>query len=71
MGGQIPNNLAFKLHQANIRILGTSPESIDRAENRRKFSDLLDTLNIDQPIWEEISSMTWRVNLPISTATRF
>jgi len=57
MGGQIPNNLAFKLHQANVRILGTSPESIDRAENRRKFSDLLDTLNIDQPIWEEISSI--------------
>jgi len=57
MGGQIPNNLAFKLHQANVRILGTSPESIDRAENRRKFSDLLDTLNIDQPIWEEITSV--------------
>ncbi len=57
MGGQIPNNLALKLHHANIRILGTSPESIDRAENRRKFSDLLDKLNIDQPIWKEITSV--------------
>ena len=57
MGGQIPNNLALKLHHANIRILGTSPESIDRAENRRKFSDLLDKLNVDQPIWKEITSV--------------
>ncbi|HPN75264.1 MAG TPA: carbamoyl-phosphate synthase (glutamine-hydrolyzing) large subunit [Candidatus Marinimicrobia bacterium] len=57
MGGQIPNNLALKLHHANVRILGTSPESIDRAENRRKFSDLLDKLNIDQPIWKEITSV--------------
>ncbi|MDD5062602.1 MAG: ATP-grasp domain-containing protein, partial [Candidatus Marinimicrobia bacterium] len=57
MGGQIPNNLALKLHQADIRVLGTSPESIDRAENRRKFSDLLDKLNIDQPIWKEITSI--------------
>jgi hypothetical protein len=56
MGG-IPNNLALKLHHANVRILGTSPESIDRAENRRKFSDLLDKLNIDQPIWKEITSV--------------
>ncbi|HPB00934.1 MAG TPA: carbamoyl-phosphate synthase (glutamine-hydrolyzing) large subunit [Candidatus Marinimicrobia bacterium] len=57
MGGQIPNNLALKLHHANVRILGTSPESIDRAENRRKFSDLLDKLNVDQPIWKEITSV--------------
>jgi len=57
MGGQIPNNLALKLHQADIRILGTAPESIDRAENRRKFSDLLDKLNVDQPIWKEITSI--------------
>jgi len=57
VGGQIPNNLALQLHQAGIRILGTSPESIDRAENRRKFSDMLDGLNIDQPEWEEMSSI--------------
>ncbi len=57
MGGQIPNNLALKLHNNNIRILGTSPEDINRAENRRIFSDLLDKLNIDQPIWKEITSI--------------
>ncbi len=57
VGGQIPNNLALKLHKSGIRILGTSPESIDRAENRRKFSDLLDQLEIDQPLWEELSSI--------------
>ncbi len=57
MGGQIPNNLAMKLHQAGVRIFGTSPENIDRAENRRKFSDLLDQLGIDQPIWKELTSI--------------
>ncbi len=57
VGGQIPNNLALQLHENGVRILGTSPEDIDRAENRRKFSDMLDTLNIDQPIWEEMSSI--------------
>ncbi len=57
VGGQIPNNLALQLHETGIRVLGTSPENIDKAENRRKFSDMLDTLNIDQPIWEEMSSI--------------
>ncbi len=57
MGGQIPNNLALKLHKNNVRILGTSPDSIDQAENRRKFSDLLDELHIDQPIWKELTSI--------------
>lgn len=56
MGGQIPNNLAMKLHRQNVPILGTSPESIDRAENRHKFSAMLDRLNIDQPRWKELSS---------------
>ena len=51
MGGQIPNNLAFRLHQAGIKILGTSPEDIDRAEDRNKFSALLDELGVDQPRW--------------------
>ena len=49
MGGQIPNNLAIRLHQAGVKILGTSPEDIDRAEDRNKFSALLDELGIDQP----------------------
>jgi len=57
VGGQIPNNLALKLHKIGIRVLGTSPENIDRAEDRGKFSDLLDSLGIDQPEWEELSSI--------------
>ena len=55
-GGQIPNNLAIRLHQQGIPILGTSPVSIDRAENRHKFSALLDQLEIDQPRWKELTS---------------
>ena len=57
MGGQIPNNLAMKLHRQQVPILGTSPVSIDRAENRHKFSAMLDTLGIDQPRWAEVASM--------------
>ncbi|HET6557666.1 MAG TPA: carbamoyl-phosphate synthase (glutamine-hydrolyzing) large subunit [Prolixibacteraceae bacterium] len=57
MGGQIPNNLAMKLHRQNVPILGTSPLNIDRAEDRKKFSSLLDTLNIDQPRWSELTSI--------------
>jgi carbamoyl-phosphate synthase large subunit len=57
MGGQIPNNLAMRLYQQNIPILGTSPISIDRAENRHKFSSMLDKLKIDQPRWKELTSM--------------
>lgn len=57
VGGQIPNNLAMKLYRQQVPILGTSPVSIDRAENRHKFSAMLDTLGIDQPRWAELSSM--------------
>lgn len=57
MGGQIPNNLAMKCHDYGIKILGSSPLSIDSAENRHKFSALLDELGIDQPQWEELSGM--------------
>jgi carbamoyl-phosphate synthase large subunit len=57
MGGQTPNNLALKLHEAGMKILGTSPEMIDRAEDRHKFSSLLDQLGIDQPVWQELSSI--------------
>lgn len=56
VGGQIPNNMAMKLHRQNVPILGTQPESIDRAENRHKFSGMLDDLGIDQPRWKEASS---------------
>ena len=56
VGGQIPNNLAMKLYRRNVPILGTSPISIDRAENRHKFSAMLDSLGIDQPRWKELTS---------------
>lgn len=57
VGGQIPNNLAMKLHRQAVPILGTSPVSIDRAENRGKFSSMLDQLGIDQPKWSALTSM--------------
>ena len=57
MGGQIPNNLALRLHQAGVKILGTHPEDIDRAEDRSKFSALLDELEIDQPAWFHVTEM--------------
>ncbi len=57
VGGQIPNNLAMRLHDANVDIMGTSPASIDNAENRHKFSMLLDELEIDQPRWKELTSL--------------
>ena len=57
VGGQIPNNLAMKLHRQAVPILGTSPVSIDRAENRNKFSHMLDLLGIDQPAWQELTSL--------------
>lgn len=57
MGGQIANNLAVKLERSGIRVLGTSASSIDNAENRHKFSALLDELKIDQPQWSELSTI--------------
>jgi carbamoyl-phosphate synthase large subunit len=57
MGGQTPNNLALPLHNAGIKILGTSPADIDRAEDRHKFSRLLDELEVDQPEWKELTSI--------------
>lgn len=56
-GGQIPNNLALRLHNQDVPILGTSPISIDRAEDRHKFSTMLDQLEVDQPEWQELSSI--------------
>ena len=57
MGGQIPNNLAMRLHRQHVPILGTSPLSIDRAEDRNKFSSMLDQLGVDQPAWRELTSL--------------
>ncbi|MDP4008159.1 MAG: carbamoyl-phosphate synthase (glutamine-hydrolyzing) large subunit [Candidatus Peregrinibacteria bacterium] len=55
MGGQVPNNLALKLHANKVKIMGTSPQDIDRAESRHIFSKLLDDLDIDQPKWNEFA----------------
>jgi len=57
MGGQIPNNLAEKLHRQGVKVLGTSPVNIDRAEDRYKFSKLLDELGVDQPEWKELTKV--------------
>ena len=56
VGGQIPNNLAMKLYRQGVPVLGTSPVNIDRAENRDKFSAMLDKLRIDQPAWRALTS---------------
>jgi carbamoyl-phosphate synthase large subunit len=58
MGGQIPNNLAMKLYEQEVPILGTSAIKIDNAEDRKKFSSLLDELNVDQPRWSELTSIS-------------
>ena len=71
VGGQIPNNLALRLFRENVPVLGTSPLSIDRAENRHKFSKMLDNLSVDQPRWKELSSIddifefTDRIGFPV------
>ncbi len=57
MGGQIPNNIALKLYNQNLKILGTNPLNIDKAEDRHKFSKLLDSLGIEQPEWRELVSI--------------
>ncbi|KAF5676418.1 pyrABCN [Fusarium denticulatum] len=56
MGGQTPNNIALPLHRAGVKVLGTSPEMIDNAENRYKFSRMLDRIEVDQPTWKELTS---------------
>jgi carbamoyl-phosphate synthase large subunit len=57
VGGQIPNNLALKLDKSGVNILGTTAESIDKAEDRHKFSSMLDRLKIDQPRWRELTTL--------------
>eukprot|EP00105_Crassostrea_gigas_P002518 XP_011415078.1 PREDICTED: CAD protein isoform X1 [Crassostrea gigas] len=57
VGGQLPNNIAMPLHRQQARILGTSPECIDNAENRFKFSRMLDNMGIHQPMWRELSTV--------------
>ena len=57
-GGQIPNNLAMRLFREGVNILGTHPKFIDQAENRHKFSAMLDSIDVDQPLWKELSSIS-------------
>ena len=57
VGGQIANNLATPLSQQGVQIIGTSPESIDRCEDRHKFSELLDSIGVDQPMWKELTTV--------------
>lgn len=57
MGGQTPNNIALPLYRQNVKILGTSPEMIDSAENRYKFSRMLDKIGVDQPLWKELTDV--------------
>jgi len=57
VGGQVPNNIALQLHEAGVKVLGTSPLDIDRAEDRHKFSTLLDEIGVDQPPWTEANSV--------------
>lgn len=57
VGGQIPNNLAMRLDQQNVPILGTSAGDIDKAEDRHKFSSMLDAIGVDQPRWRELTTM--------------
>ena len=57
VGGQIPNNLAIKLDNAGVNILGTSAKDIDNAEDRHKFSSMLDRMKIDQPKWKELTTL--------------
>lgn len=57
MGGQTSNNIALSLHRQHVKILGTSPDMIDRAENRFKFSRMLDSIGVDQPEWKELTSI--------------
>ena len=57
MGGQTPNNIALPLYRQGVKVLGTSPEMIDMAENRYKFSRMLDKIDVDQPMWKELTSL--------------
>ncbi|KAL7272696.1 carbamoyl-phosphate synthase (glutamine-hydrolyzing) cpa2 [Rhizina undulata] len=57
VGGQLPQNIALRLHQTGAKVLGTNPEDIDKAEDRHKFSQILDNIGVDQPAWKELTSV--------------
>ena len=70
-GGQIPNNLAMRLDAQKVNILGTSAKSIDNAEDREKFSAMLDRIGVDQPRWRELTSMTISMSLSMKSVSRY
>ena len=55
--GQLPQNIALRLKRSGVNVLGTDPEMIDTAEDRHKFSSILDKVGVDQPEWKEVSSV--------------
>lgn len=55
--GQLPQNIALRLKENQVNVLGTDPERIDSAEDRHKFSSILDSIGVDQPEWAEVSSV--------------
>ena len=57
VGGQLPQNIALRLKQSGVNVLGTDPAMIDTAEDRHKFSSILDKVGVDQPEWTEVSSV--------------
>jgi carbamoyl-phosphate synthase large subunit len=69
MGGQLPQNIALKLYNAGVNVLGTSPVDVDNAENRKKFSKILDEMGLDQPEWAEL--LTQKEALDFADRVRF
>lgn len=56
--GQLPQNIALRLQKTGVNVLGTSPQQIDNAEDRHKFSSVLDSIGVDQPAWTEVTTLT-------------
>ena len=57
VAGQLPQNIALRLKQNGVNVLGTDPEKIDNAEDRHKFSSILDSIEVDQPAWTEVTTV--------------
>lgn len=57
ISGQLPQNIALRLQKTGVNVLGTSPEQIDNAEDRHKFSSVLDSIGVDQPAWTEVTTL--------------
>lgn len=55
--GQLPQNIALRLKNTGVKVLGTDPDMIDNAEDRHKFSEILDRVGVDQPEWTEVTSL--------------